>query len=337
MKNWGSIQRGSTLVENSDKPGCVLATNSRFLFNGELRRRKGMARTNIPQYSANVVGVASFTRIPGFPGIAVVTSDGAGDGASGRYGPVTDEVTGPGVPHGGGDFPNPVKKPSIQVKRGAIFVLNNGIDTIGNIIEGDARVLSYSITNGGTANLTISGEITGGESNCSISVVALPDAIVAPGATTVFSVQVIPNGVGDWTFGMQFNNNVAGSSPFSWTPVGECLAKPAINIFVNDIIAIPNEITSIGASGTPVTVPCYAKNVGGSDLTISRFEYGSSANLSSVVVTPSLITVIPPGGRFDFSVTMNGATGSPYIAYVFIWSDSQYAGFYRLFISGTTP
>ena len=182
----------------------------------------------------------------------------------------------------------------------------------GDAFVGGAPVTqTFTITNSGTAPLTVGNVSLGGANAGDFTVTSQPAASVAPGANATFNVQFQPTGAGERDAILSFDeDDPTQASPFTFAISGAGLA-PAIGVSgdgqpIGDGSATPSaaEGTDLGASllgGTPVTQTYTITNSGTAPLTVGNVSFGG-ANAGDFTVTGQPADFVAPGANTSFTV-----------------------------------
>ncbi len=134
--------------------------------------------------------------------------------------------------------------PVIKVTSSEDGVLtDNGTDDQGvNVAAGQARTVTYTVTNTGFANLTFKKVTTTGALT-NVGNVTIKNSHLTNGSlqkrlarnqTATFEVTYTPTVAGDFSFGLSFENNDAGRNPFNFTVSGTATGKPMIEVRLSE-------------------------------------------------------------------------------------------------------
>jgi hypothetical protein len=108
--------------------------------------------------------------------------------------------------------------PELDVTRSGTAVADGGTDSVTGTVAGVATSLTYTLTNSGSAALTITGPTTvANQSNCTATVITQSAGSVAAGGSTSLVVSVTPTAAGAWSFTLSTPNNDADENPYDWT------------------------------------------------------------------------------------------------------------------------
>jgi hypothetical protein len=137
-------------------------------------------------------------------------------------------------------IPSPNLSPEIKVE----YTTNNAVEIsdAGSYSFGPVNVASgnytatYTVTNTGTANLTLGAITIGGAHASNFTYTAPVSTTLAPNATTTFTITFDPSATGNRTATFSMVTNDIDENPFNFTLTGEGTATmPVINEFVTDI------------------------------------------------------------------------------------------------------
>lgn len=109
---------------------------------------------------------------------------------------------------------NAAAAPEIDVSKGAVPVADGASDTVANPRTGIPNSVTYTITNNGTSDLSVSGVSIGGLSNCTANVTSTPAGTVTPGNSTSFTVEFTPTADGPFSFTIAIANDDANENPY---------------------------------------------------------------------------------------------------------------------------
>ncbi len=115
--------------------------------------------------------------------------------------------------------------PEITLARGATAIPDGLLDTISGSVAGSAFNITYTVSNSGSASLTVSNPTLGSLVNCTASVVANPvSPIPAFSGSTTLTIQVTPLVAGAWSLNASLVNNDSNENPTDWTIQGTAAA-----------------------------------------------------------------------------------------------------------------
>jgi hypothetical protein len=117
------------------------------------------------------------------------------------------------------------------------------------LVDGGTLTRTYTITNSGSANLTLGTVTTSGTHAADFIVTAQPASPVTPGGSTTFQVQFNPSAVGARTAEVSFTNNDSDENPFNFAIQGTG-AAPEIAVSGNGNDIADGDITPSATDGT---------------------------------------------------------------------------------------
>ncbi|SIT13058.1 hypothetical protein SAMN05421759_1191, partial [Roseivivax lentus] len=199
---------------------------------------------------------------------------------------------------------------------------DGGTDAQGSEPAGVAKSVTYTVTNSGTAALTIAQAVSAAPANVTVNSISAPGSLtVAPGGgTTTFTVNYTPTLAGAFSFGLSFTNDDADENPFNYTVSGTATGAPEIVVSSSESGALTDggtdDFTSTPSAGAPSSVTYTIGNSGTGALTLTAPSVaGNISGQTNVTVTGLSLaaTSVDPGGnttlRVDYTVTAAGAFG----------------------------
>jgi uncharacterized repeat protein (TIGR02543 family) len=108
----------------------------------------------------------------------------------------------------------------MDVTRSAVAIAAGGYDPVSGTRTSTGMLLTYTITNSGTGDLTLANAVISGETNCAVVIDTQPVATVGPSANTNLVATVTPAASGAWRFQLSIANNDPDESPYFWTVHG---------------------------------------------------------------------------------------------------------------------
>ena len=182
-------------------------------------------------------------------------------------------------------------------------VADNGSRDFGNVVVGTNANLTFTIKNTGDADLTGLTTMIDGANADDFRVTADPEAPVADGQSTTFTVRFSPSSPGLKTAVIHIANNDANEDPFDITLDGTGTAPEIVveqplltNILDNGTKAFGS--VSVG-SGKNLTFTI--KNTGTSDLTgLTITTSGANASAFTIITDP--MAPVIPGANTTFTV-----------------------------------
>lgn len=100
-------------------------------------------------------------------------------------------------------------------------VADGGTDAQGNEPAGVAKTVTYTVSNTGTADLTLAMATSSALTNVTVNSISAPGSTtVTAGNSTTFTVQYTPTVAGAFSFDLAFTNNDGNESPYNMTVSG---------------------------------------------------------------------------------------------------------------------
>ncbi len=116
-------------------------------------------------------------------------------------------------------------EPEIGVARGATSITDGGSDTLGGTAAGTGSQLAYTISNSGSAVVTLTSPVTATPvGNCTVTVSSQPAASIAAGGSGNLVLSVTPNAAGAWSFDVAVASTDGDENPYTWTVSGTASA-----------------------------------------------------------------------------------------------------------------
>ena len=110
-------------------------------------------------------------------------------------------------------------------------IADGGTDAQGTIIANQTQTITYTVTNNGTADLTLATATAGTLTNVSTPVISAPGSTtVAAGATTTFTVSFSALAGGAFSFPISFTNNDADENPYDIIISGTADFDPSLTV-----------------------------------------------------------------------------------------------------------
>jgi CubicO group peptidase (beta-lactamase class C family) len=107
--------------------------------------------------------------------------------------------------------------PELDITRDGIAIVRGGFEVVDGAAPGKPTVLSYTLTNSGTATLSISAFQPRNMTNCTVSVSTPPASSVTVGDTTSLELTVTPTSPGFWSFRTFITNTDPNETYYGWT------------------------------------------------------------------------------------------------------------------------
>jgi hypothetical protein len=205
-----------------------------------------------------------------------------------------------------------VSAPELDITRSAAPVPDGGTDPVSGTVPGVATPLTYTLTNSGTAALSVTTLVTIGglQTNCTATVTTQPSEEIAPMATSDLVVSVTPTVVGAWSFTVAVANTDPNEHPYNWTVSGTASSATAATVtFVGKANDTTSANTASAQGNFRSTDVAKAFDVDGNDVYGTdgyKFWATSAGTLTSL---PSYITSITPVGTSGNGVGQWNAAG----------------------------
>ncbi len=188
-------------------------------------------------------------------------------------------------------------------------VSDGGTNAQGTQAAGTPVTVTYTVTNSGTADLTIASATSSTLSNVTVNSITAPGSTtVAPsGGTTTFQVQYTPTVAGAFSFDLSFTNDDADENPFNFTVSGTATGEAEIAVTSSASGSLTDggtDAQGTQTTGTPVTVTYTITNTGFDTLDIETATASALSNVTvSSITVPGSLSVAPAGGTTSFEVT----------------------------------
>ncbi|MEO7313013.1 MAG: choice-of-anchor D domain-containing protein, partial [Chitinophagaceae bacterium] len=216
----------------------------------------------------------------------------------------------------------------------------------GDVTTGNNLVRTYTVTNSGTANLTVSSIAVSGPDMGLFTLGALtPASPIAPAGSATFTVTFAPTTPGLKTATITVNNNDADESVYDFAIQGNAVGAeaPEIDITGNGISIVDGDMTPTFADNTDVgntviggshTQNFDINNLGTGPLTVSSIVVsGANAGLFTASgISPA--GPIAPGGTASFTVTFAPTTTGIKTATITVNNDDADEGVYDFAMQG---
>ncbi len=110
---------------------------------------------------------------------------------------------------------------ALAVSRAGAAVGPGGSDAVSGSLVATAAILTYTLTDDGTAAETAIGTpALGGLANCTATLTSAPASSLAVGASTTTVITVTPVAAGAWSFTVSVGDSDPASNPYTWTAGG---------------------------------------------------------------------------------------------------------------------
>jgi hypothetical protein len=204
----------------------------------------------------------------------------------------------------------------------------------GETTEGDPRNIMFMVMNVGTENLTLdpaSFTVPDG-----YSVALEPEAVVAPGSFTVFTVQMDADEVGTYEGEVSFDNNDSDENPYNFATTGEVTAgEPEIEVYDEASELVEDDTGSVDlgqtTEGEPVEYTFTITNVGEDDLTLDPESLELPEGFSLV---SAFDATVDPSDSTEFTVQLDATAAGNYSGEVSFTNNDGDEDPYNFTISG---
>lgn len=120
--------------------------------------------------------------------------------------------------------------PRVAILRGATTIASGSVDTVAGVNAGSPHSLTYTITNTGAAPLVLSGTpvvlVAAGVNVSTISIASSPATVLAPSASTTFTVEFTVPGQGVFDITISIAGNDPTQNPYTWSVAGTATSAP---------------------------------------------------------------------------------------------------------------
>lgn len=268
--------------------------------------------------------------------------------------PILDEAAHDGTTIGATDFL--FTAPEISVLGNSVEIADgDGTPTttdhtdFGSILLGNTQDRTFTISNTGNAELTISGSprvVISGTHAADFSLTSSPDASISPDGTTTFTIRFTPSATGLRTADLSITNNDSDESPYNFSIQGTGTARE-MNVTGNGVSIADGDstpsvtddtdfgVSEVGEVGATHTFTI--ENTGNATLSLSgtpRVVIGGTHAADFVVDTQPSATVAA-GGNTTFVITFTAGDNGLRTATVSIDNDDTDENPYNFSIQGT--
>lgn len=175
-------------------------------------------------------------------------------------------------------------------------------------LVGTPVIKTFTITNNGTANLTLSGLNVNNTTGSQFGIFSgFSTTTVTPGNTATFQIRLLANSAGSPAATITFNNNDSNEGSYSFFVVGEVLAFPEIVVLDNGTVLNDGSSVNFGTTtfGFPITKTFTISNSGTAVLTLADLDITGSA---FEVVQGFGSSTVNPGNSTTFVVRLTANT-----------------------------
>jgi len=216
-------------------------------------------------------------------------------------------------------------------------IADGGSDVVGGTVAGAGTVLTYTIRNFGTADLTLSGQGFISSSNCAVSVGTPTLATIGVGGTATLGVTVTPTVAGAWSFTLQVMSNDVDEGTYDILVSGAAAPGGEIDIqrpAPTSIASGGNDTQGGTVAGVPALLAYTIRNFGTAVLNITGQGFSGNSNCGVSVAAPSL-SMLGVGGTATLDVTVTPTATGNWNFVLQVSSDDVDEGFYTINVSGT--
>ena len=197
-----------------------------------------------------------------------------------------------------------------ETGQGQGAVADGGTLAQGTQAAGSATNLTFTVTNSGTADLTLGTATSSAPSNVTVNAISSPGSTtVSPsGTTTTFTVQYTPTSAGAFSFNLSFANNDSDEDPFNFTISGSATGAPEISVAETGqgqgAVADGGTLAQgTQAAGSATNLTFTVTNSGTADLTLGTATSSAPSNVTvNAISSPGSTTVSPSGTTTTFTV-----------------------------------
>jgi trimeric autotransporter adhesin len=237
-----------------------------------------------------------------------------------------------------GTVPGAAAAPEISVSVSGSAVADGGQVSFGSTTVGTSVLRTLTVTNDGTATLTLSSLDPNAMPAGYTLTTNLGSTSLAPGASTTFTVRLDAAGTGTFAGEILLASNDANENPYNISLTGDVAALPEISAFVDgsgigDGVYIDYGTTT---AGSPITKTFTIRNDGGGTLNLTSLDPNSmpagftlTSNLSSLTLTN--------GQTATFTVRLNATSAGSFQGQIQVASnDSNENPFHINLLGGVT-
>ncbi|MBZ0138108.1 MAG: choice-of-anchor D domain-containing protein, partial [Planctomycetes bacterium] len=232
----------------------------------------------------------------------------------------------------------------INIQR-TISIADGGTDTVTGAVAGVTTVLTYTIQNLGTANLTLTGAspVSGNTPvNLGFASIIQPGSGVltpsGPGSTTTFQVGLTPAASGTFSLQLVVASDDLNENPYNINITGSAAAGGEIHVerpvATNLADGATDPLGGGHVAGVPLVLTYTVRNQGTAALTISGASVGNFVNCTAGV-TSALPGSIANGGAATLQITVTPGAAGIFSFEIDISSDDVDEGNYDILASGT--
>ncbi|KZK84502.1 Autotransporter beta-domain protein [Pseudovibrio sp. Ad13] len=203
--------------------------------------------------------------------------------------------------------------------QGGSAVADGGADDVGSVAAATQHTRIYTVTNSGTADLTLGTISDSSPTNVTVDSHSFGSTTVLSGNFTTLTVNYTPTFAGDFDFTLSFVNNDDDESPYNFTASGTATGAPELDVNIQGGPAVASggtdDVGTKAASAQNSRIYT-VKNNGTDDLTLGTISESNLTNVSvdstsfgSTTITPSnsttLTVIYTPTLAGDFSFDLS--------------------------------
>ena len=212
----------------------------------------------------------------------------------------------------------------------------------GTQAAGSTTTLTFTVTNSGTADLTLGTATSSSASNVTVNAISAPGSTtMSPSGTTTFDVKYTPTLVGAFSFDLSFDNSDGDEAPYNFTISGSATGAPEISVAETGqgqgAIADGGTLDQgTRTPGTATTLTFTVTNSGTADLVLVRATYNSPSNVTVNDISGfGFPPKVSPGGTKTFDVQYTPTSGGAFSFNLSLGNDDSDENPYTFTVSGT--
>ena len=185
----------------------------------------------------------------------------------------------------------------------------------GTPIAGSATTLTFTVTNSGTADLTLGTATFSHPTNVTVNAISSPGSTtVSPNGTTTFTVKYTPTSPGGFEFDLSFANNDDNENPYDFTITGRAVAPEiAVDEIGQGPIADGGTLDQgTQTAGFETTLTFTVTNSGDADLMLGTAASSDLTNVNVNSISAPGSTTVSPSGSTTFTVKYSPTSGGAF-------------------------
>ncbi|MCK6488624.1 MAG: choice-of-anchor D domain-containing protein [Planctomycetes bacterium] len=204
-------------------------------------------------------------------------------------------------------------------------VADGGTSPLPGLLSGMPSSAAWTVSNLGTAPLTLGLPVIAGQSNCTAVLNTSLPALLAPGGMAGLAFTITPAAAGPWSFTVTVPTSDADENPYDWTVGGSATAVPEIELRrgTRPIAAGGSDLGNLVAAGSALPITYQVANLGSGSLALTLpIAISGQSNCTAVVQTapaasvaaggssPCVLEVTPlAAGAWSFTATLASDDG----------------------------